>query len=159
LQVAAYVQEIVVARNRRYKDAQEKRERGGFVPLSYKMIRSHSYAMLSPHAVKLLNDLMAQYNGYNNGDLCAAWSVMKKRGWRSKSTLWKALKELRKGQWIEVARQGGKNRCSLYAFTFFAVDECNGKLEINSTHSPKGTWRLNEPATPLKLNSVTRHVG
>ena len=145
-----------MGRKRRYQNAHEKRESGGFVTLAHVVLRSHCYAMLSPYATKLLNDLLAQYRGDNNGDLCATWSIMRKRGWRSKSTLWKALCELKKGQWIEVARQGGKNKCSLYALTFYAVDECNGKLEINSTHSPKSTWRRNEPAPPLKNNSLTR---
>jgi len=33
-----------------------------------------------------VNDLGRQYNGKNNGDLCATWSMMAKRGWSSRST-------------------------------------------------------------------------
>ena len=38
---------------------------------------------LSPRATKLLIDLLAQYRGYNNGDLCAPLSLMRERGWNS----------------------------------------------------------------------------
>ncbi len=134
-----------MAKSNRYRAAKEKREPGGFVPLPFVVIRSESYARLGAHAVKLLNDLMAQYKGDNNGDLCAAWSIMEKRFWKSKGTLYKALTELKEKYLIVVSRQGGRNRASLYALTFFAVDECKGKLDINSTHSPSSLWRRNEP--------------
>lgn len=139
-----------MSRSAKYKDAKGKREPGGFVAMPYTVIRSDSYARLSAHAVKLLNDLMAQYKGDNNGDLCAAWSMMKARNWRSKSTLYKALKELKDRYWIEVSRQGGRHRPSLYALTFFAVDECKGKLDIAPAHSPSGLWRRNEPLPKLE---------
>lgn len=136
----------------KYTDAKEKRESGGFVAMPFVVIRSKSYAKLGSHAVKLLNDLLAQYKGDNNGDLCAAWSVMKTRFWKSKSTLYKALKELRDGHWIIVSRQGGRHRPSLYALTFYAVDECKGKLDIRPSHSPSSLWRRNEQ--PPKLERV-----
>lgn len=134
----------------RYKDAQAKRESGGFAPVPHIVLRSHSLASLDPYALKLLIDLLAQYKGDNNGDLCAAWSLMKKRGWRSKGTLDKALKALRSAEWIEIARRGGINKAHLYALTFYAVDECKGKLDIAATHSPKSLWRRHEPAPPLR---------
>jgi hypothetical protein len=71
-----------------------KRDPGGFVALPNIVIRSHQIARLSAHAVKLLFDLLAQYNGGNNGDLCATWTLMQPRGWKSRDTLGKALKEL-----------------------------------------------------------------
>ena len=145
-----------MGRKNRYKDHAAKRERGGYVALAHVILRSESFANLSPKAVKLLMDLLAQYKGDNNGDLCAAWTLMKKRGRNSKATLWNALEELKEKGWIEVSRQGGRNRASLYAVTFFSVDECKGKLDIAPTGSPKGTWKLNEPLPPLaKLKVVT----
>ena len=86
----------------RFRDAQAKREGGGFVPLPFAVLRSQSFTRLSAYAVKLLNDLLAQYKGDNNGDLCAAWTLMQPRGWRSKDTLNKALKELLSGHWLEL---------------------------------------------------------
>jgi hypothetical protein len=139
-----------VGRRHRFKEAQAKREPGGFVSLPHIVLRSESFARLDAYAVKLLMDLLSQYKGDNNGDLCAAWSLMKKRGWRSKDTLDKALKALRSAEWIEIARRGGRNRANLYALTFYAVDECKGKLDIAATHSPKSLWRRHEPAPPLR---------
>lgn len=149
-----------MSRNR-YKEAQEKRESGGFAPLAYVVLRSESFARLSAYAVKLLIDLIAQYKGDNNGDLCAAWTLMKKRGWRSKDTLTNALKELKAGEWIEIARRGGRNKAHLYALTFYAVDDCKGKLDIAATHSPRSFWRRHEPAPVLrpKIIPLNRQTG
>lgn len=123
----------------------ERGEKGGYAPLYYCVIRSHVYANLSAYAVKLLNDLLSQYYGSNNGDLCATFSVMQKRGWKSKGTLNRAVKELLDAGFIEISRQGGRHLCSLYALTFYAVDECKGKLDISPTSTPKSLWRKNEP--------------
>lgn len=152
-----------MSRNRRYKDAKEKREAGGFAPLPYLVLRSTSFAGLCPHAIKLLMDLLAQFKGDNNGDLCAAWKLMKARGWRSRDTLNKARRALLDGEWIVVTRQGGRRRATLYAVTFYAIDECAGKLDVRSTHSPLSAWRLHEPRPDLpgalKNNSLTRGAG
>lgn len=75
---------------------------------------------------------------------------MQPRGWRSKATLDKARKELLAAGWLELSRQGGRNRCSLYSVTFYAIDECGGKLDVPPTLTPKSTWRLHEPPPPLK---------
>jgi len=145
----------------RYKNAAEKREAGGYVPMAYIVLRSLSFIRLTPYAVKLLMDLLAQYKGDNNGDFCAAWTLMKKRGWRSKATLAKAIKELLAGEWIELARQGGRHKASLYAVTFLAVDHCKGKLDIADTHGPKSLWRRHEPAPPRLAQAIPldRHAG
>ncbi len=43
------------------------------------VVNSPQYAKLKPRSVKLLLDLAAQYKGNNNGNLCAAWSIMQKK--------------------------------------------------------------------------------
>lgn len=135
----------------RYKD---QREPGGYVPMAHCVLRSQSWSRLSPYAVKLLMDLLSRYSGSNNGDLCATWSLMKMRGWRSPATLDKARRELLDGGWLKLARQGGRNRASLYAVTMFNVDECGGKLDIPATHRPSSEWRKLEP--PPKLTIASR---
>lgn len=121
-------------------------EGGGFVPIPHVVIRSEGFGKLSAHAVKLLTDLLSQYRGNNNGDLSAPYSTMhKKRGWRSKGTLSRAIKELLASGFIEISRQGGRHKCTLYATTFFAIDECNGKIDIRATSKPTSLWRANEP--------------
>ena len=61
------------------------------------VIRSRQWTMLSPFAVKLLLDMLAQYAGNNNGDLTTAWTVMRARGWKSNDLLYKAIHELEAG--------------------------------------------------------------
>jgi hypothetical protein len=104
--------------------------------------------MLSANSVKLLIDLMGQYNGYNNGDLCLVWTQMEPRGWKSKETLYKARDELIAAQWIVVTRQGGRRIPSLYGLTMFAVDPCGGKLDISMQAFPRGAWK-SRPAIHL----------
>lgn len=135
----------------------ERGEKGGYAPLYHCVIRSQGFANLSAHSVKLLIDLLSQYYGSNNGDLAAAFSVMQARGWKSKGTLYRAIKELIDAGFIEVSRQGGRHRCSLYALTFYAVDDCKGKLDIQPTNTPKSLWRKNEPVPDIaKLQSEKR---
>lgn len=68
----------------------ERREPGGFAALPHCLLASQVYIGLSAHAVKLLIDLLAQFKGFNNGDLCLAWTIIEKRGWKSRDTLNKA---------------------------------------------------------------------
>lgn len=134
--------------------AKGRKERGSFAAVPHAVLGHPNYAVLSPRAVKLLWDLYAQYRGQNNGDLCAAFSVMRKKGWTSKDQLWKATTELRERGWIVVTRQGGRHKANLYAVTFQAVDECNGKLDMKPTAAPLGTWKQ----VPRKLETVPRHT-
>ena len=54
----------------------------------------------------------------------------------------KAKKELIKQDVIHLTRQGGRNKCSLYALTWFPNDECKGKLDITSTTTAPVNWRI-----------------
>ena len=119
--------------------------------MPHEVLNSKAYPSLTPAAVKLLLDLGAQYRGTNNGDLCAAWTVMAKRGWRSKATLTRALRELEGKGFICKTRQGGRHRASLYAVTWRPIDECGGKLEVRATRTAPGYWRLgyNPELNPL----------
>ena len=139
-----------MANKRRNSWDKSRSEKGGYVPLPHIVIRSHGYANLSPYAVKLLNDFLSQYYGSNNGDFQAAFSLMKKRGWKSKGTLSRAIKELLESGFVEVSRQGGRNKCSLYAVTFYAIDECKGKLDISATNTPTSIWKRNEPVPDIQ---------
>ena len=126
-----------------------RRERHQFVGIPKVCMKHLNYIELSMPAKVLLWEFCYQYNGYNNGDLCAAFSVLKERGWRSKGTLARAIDELKERGWIIVARQGGRNQCSLYALTFQAIDECKGKLDILSTNVASGDWKKLDLVPPI----------
>ena len=124
---------------RRIRYAKSKRDPGGFVPLPNLVIRSSQFAQLSAHAVKLLVDLLAQYRGDNNGDLACTWTMMRVRGWKSRDTLAKALDKLIEAGFVTLTRQGGRHAPSLYAVTFYALDE-DTKLEVRGKQFPRGAW-------------------
>ena len=76
----------------------------------------------------MLFELGSQFRGYNNGDLQATWKLLKPKGWASKETVQKAYEELERHGWIVRTRQGGLNRCSLFAITFLPING-NKKLD------------------------------
>lgn len=98
-------------------------------------------SVLSHMAAHLLDNLVAQYNGTNNGDLTAAPKIMKLYGWTSQGSVYSALTELLARGFIEQTRQGGRNQCSLYALTWMAIDECGGKLDISPTKVASNLWK------------------
>jgi len=129
-----------------------RREKHAFVGIPKACMNHENYIVLTMPAKILLHEFCYQYNGFNNGDLCAAFSVLNKRGWKSKGTVNRALKELKERGWIIVSRQGGKNQCSLYALTFQAIDECKGKLDIKPTVTSFGYWKKLDSLPPISTN-------
>lgn len=131
----------------RYLRATGRAESGSFLAIPHAVLNSPSFLALSAHAVKLLIDMASCFKGSNNGDLCAAWSVMARRGWKSRDTLDKARQELVHYGLIELTRQGGLHKASLYGVTWRAIDECKGKLDVSPTRVASGRWKL--PASPF----------
>lgn len=131
-----------MGQNSKRRKTKGRAEQGPFVSLPKAVIKKMQ-EKLSACGYKLLIDLFEQYNGSNNGDLTLAWSVMKKKGWKSKETLNNTRKELINQGFIELTRQGTlrPHSCSLYAVTWRGIDDCNGKLELNPTATGSGTWR------------------
>jgi len=119
-----------------------------FVRIPHHVINHEHFRSLSTRATKLLIDLLAQYRGYNNGDLAATLKMMLARGWNSSDQLQKAKNELIEKDVITVTRQGGRNKCSLYAVTWFQIDECNGKLDVASTSTAPVNWKEGLPSPP-----------
>lgn len=135
-------------KDRALKSAKEARGGGGFLPFRTDVLRSEALRNLSPYATKLLLDLASQWHLGRNGDASAAFeNVMRERGWRSKSTLHKSLRELRESGLIVQTRQGSLHQCSLYALGWLAIDECGGKLDMKSTTRPLNHWL--DPLKPI----------
>jgi hypothetical protein len=106
-------------------------------------------SVLSHMAAHLLDNMFAQFNGSNNGDLSAAPKIMKLYGWNSQGSINKALTELLTLGFIEQTRQGGRNKCSLYAVTWLKIDDCKGKLDVNPTKVASNLWK---PANAEKID-------
>lgn len=127
-----------------------RRITGTFSALPHAVQDSDAYRSLSPSAVKLLMDILRDYNQKNNGDLAATFSRMKPRGWRSTATLDRAKKELLKAGLIELTRQGGlaqgRKVPNLYGLTWQPIDECRDgdgrhKLDVPPSKIPSSRWK------------------
>ncbi|MDH5694856.1 MAG: hypothetical protein OEZ47_17300 [Gammaproteobacteria bacterium] len=128
-----------------WKDSADKRERGGFCAWPHSCATHESFYKLSMSAKALLFELLGQYRGNNNGDLCCAWGLLKNRGWKSRATIERACDELQNIGWIVRTRVGGRNRANLYALTFYTIDECKGKLDYRPMKgNPLGYWKTGE---------------
>ncbi len=145
-----------MARSKQWKSGKDKRDSGAFVPLPLSVLESRAYIEAGPHARMLLVDLALQYRGDNNGDLCAAWKVMKLRGWRSEETLQKAKRALLDLRLIVETRKGARpNKCSLYAVTWCALDHCGGKLDMLPQSFPRSAYRQRDPLPPMKPKNAS----
>ena len=98
---------------------------GQFYAVPRSLYNEPAYMGLTSIAHKLWHDMMTQYNGSNNGEICAILSQLKPRGWSS-STLYKALAELLAKGFLVRNFQGGKGPCggkpSRYRFTHLGAD-------------------------------------
>lgn len=109
----------------------------GYLHLHKRLLNCPDFIALKGNSMKLLIDIASQYNGFNNGDLCAAMTVLKKRGWTSNQQRQKALNEILDRNLIMQTKQGGLNLGpNLYAITWQPIDECGGKLDVEPTRLP-----------------------
>ena len=143
-----------------------------FVGIVRSVFESTAFTELSPHACKLLLELVAQFKGNNNGDLTAAWATVSKRGWKSRTTLWRCKRELVDAGFVYVTRQGRMpNTCELVALTWFPLDVSKkfdaGALTrfkprayvsagplVMPTIKPKPDWTLPNGGRPTNENAL-----
>lgn len=111
-----------------------------FVALPHHLLEHPAFLELSGYATKALLLLAAQYKGKNNGDLCATQELAARSGWTSKGSFHRALVELEAAGFIVKTRQGGRNRCSLYALAWKPIDECGGKLDVPASRVASNEW-------------------
>jgi len=128
-------------KNKRFKPKER------FVGIPYIVVTHKDFNHLGGYAVKLLVQAASQYNGRNNGKICFVWSQMKEIGWRSKTTLTAAKKELIDNNLLIVSKYGGfkegKGVTQFYALTWQNVDEIIGfHMDIEPTNKPIRNFRL-----------------
>jgi hypothetical protein len=119
---------------------------GSAFVIPYTTLRSPNFRRLTPYGHKLILDLACQYTGFNNGYLCASWSLMKDVGWGSPATLSKAVNECEHYGLLIRTQQGGLNKPNLHAFTWRRIDEIRGRpLDIGPSFKPMDSWKEDRP--------------
>jgi hypothetical protein len=99
------------------------------------MLEHPAFAALSPNAHKVLNYISSQCKGRNNGDLDVCEKNARKRGWKiSGASLRRGAVELEKAGFIELTRQGGRNKASLYGLSW-----------LNFANDPKCDYHFQRP--------------
>lgn len=141
-----------------YGKSKGRKEKRRFAAIPHAVLDHPDYMKLKGGAVKLLNELVRQYNGKNNGDLTVAYSLLKNRGFNSKDTIGKAKNELLEAGLIVQTRQGRfinpGSKCDLYALAWHSIDECPAKgLEMKSTRSPYRQFSLEKPSPKTGTDS------
>ena len=119
------------------------KKKGGrlFILIPHAVMNTQDYRNLRGNSIKLLNAMVYQYRGRNNGDLTAAFGFMRHWGFKSKQTLANAIKSLLDANIIIRTRKGvflnPGGRCALYALTWQPINECQGKqLDVAPTVTP-----------------------
>lgn len=129
-----------------------RRSSGTFAAIPHAVLDSQAFLSLTTAAVKLLLDLIRQFDGKNNGNLAITYSQMQHRGWKSTSTLSRAKDQLLQHGLIEKTRQGGlaqgRKICSLFAITWLPVDRIEDRkgrhiLDIPPAKVASGKWKKN----------------
>jgi hypothetical protein len=134
-----------------------------FIMFPHQLIDSPRFHALSAHAVKALMYLASQFKGRNNGDLGVDWKIAKPKGLKSNAMLRRGVMELIAAGIVIQTRQGGRNRCSLFALAWFPIDDCGGKLDMPSTRVALIDWRdlsrsLSEPREVQLAPSAVQSV-
>jgi DNA-binding HxlR family transcriptional regulator len=129
---------------------------GQHARLYHCVLNTNAWRVLPPSAVKLYVDLRYRLTSYNNGNIEAVFTELKHRGWKSKTTLHKALRELEALGFIEKTRQGGiasmSKTCSLYRFTDLETltQAAQGVPACKATHDYKRFETMSEASAALR---------
>ena len=135
-------------------------ESGTFTAIPHNIQDSANWRQASGTAIKLLCDIARQFNGRNNGDLCASLSVLKPKGWTSPETVTHAARELRHYGFITLTRQGGLYLgASLYALTWIPSTNAAGSSIVPQplSHPANGNSPNRRSSGPRKIASPIRH--
>jgi hypothetical protein len=116
-----------------------------FAGIPNRVIDHPDFNKLSGNEIRLLLWFAYQYKGKNNGKLCAVWSQVKHRGFKSQTTLSNAIKGLRQKGFIELSKgnaltQNGRTP-NYYAITWEMVNDIPGfQMDLKPTRTALRTF-------------------
>ncbi len=93
-------------KRRRKVNATGRNETEQFVLIPYTMVRHPAWRSLGGAAVKVWFELRSRFNGRNNGDLSLSVDEGARLLGMSKTTVWRAFKELETKGFIKMTRRG-----------------------------------------------------
>lgn len=115
--------------------------KGTFTNIPHHIQDGVVFNTLTPKAIKLLVNMLRYFNGRNNGDIACTFKMMQKRGWKSDQHMRKARDELLEKGFIVLTRVGDRRKPNLYAFTWWGIEECGGKLDVKPNAAPLNFWK------------------
>jgi hypothetical protein len=119
----------------------DRPERYALLPLD--VLQSEAVRTLPHYAYPVLLALAVQFNGRNNGDLCATLGTLRPFGVTSNEQLVKSLRELLRRGLVIKTRQGGKRPlgCSLYGVGWVRIHESEKyDVGVGATIKPVNGW-------------------
>jgi len=135
---------------------------GRYLALPKCVTDSEDFRGLLGSDLKTLLMIATQYNGSNNGDLQATFTLALTWGICSEQTLAKSIKRLIAANLIVRTRIGmflnPGRKCSLYAITWNAIDECKGKLDVPATRTPPRAFSMDKNKKPSTEIVVTQYT-
>jgi hypothetical protein len=135
-----------------------RRAQPTFVMLPHYVLRSPQFVHLDPYAKALFMYWAGKYEGANNGDFSAPNNRYKEIGFKSSLTLHRAKQELVRSCWAVITRHGHKRACSLFGLTIWAIDECEGKLEVPSERVASHLWKTQSVVHDVNISGSPREL-
>lgn len=147
---------------------------GPWIGLPLRFLQSRACAELSPHALKLLVDLMSMLkpNAGQNGDIWPSADMLEARGWASEASRAAAMRELRETGLVVITRRRSGRRCELIALTLwplrcdtkkldnvrlpYTVSDyrgASGEMLAPPTQQHPARWRKTRPAVAEKIGA------
>ena len=145
------------------KNAQCSRDSGRYIAFPVNILDSTTYQLLSFSAKSLLVDIASQFKGENNGRLVACEKFLKPRGWKSKATISKALKELCESGLLIMTRRGARpNKASYFGLAWYSLGcrviesqlDFDGRIFERERHQWKAKERELKVAFKPPLNGL-----
>jgi hypothetical protein len=113
------------------KDRKQKKSGERFIRIPHWVMLLPEYRSLSYASRALLDDIVMQFNGRNNGSLVMCEKAMRPLGWNSSATITKCKRELIANGLLVETRKGAKpNRAAWFALRWLSLDVKEGQ-DIN----------------------------
>lgn len=139
------------------------------VRITLSLLNSPAYIALDYSSKALFLDLRSRLRSTNNGNINAALSELKHRGWKAPATLAKALRQLEAVGLLRKTRatvgvEHGSKVCNLYRFTDMecwaqpklGIDACKATDEYKAFTTLSDARRAAKQAAPGKKRSLQK---